>query len=464
MADPNVVTGPNSLPYDILGFPNYNTSPAVAPLISTEIVKKSFPSMINYLLPKGDASLFGLSSRMKEETALQIEHGFFAKIMIFPSFTVNGAIADTTTTSVTVYDSSQVIPNGLYKRVGTTTGGSGALTPSTTYASEIVLVTAVASGTAITVTRGIGSTAANIAGDSTFVHIGNAFADASTRPNSFLTREIRVVNYTQIFRNAWALSGTVAAIQNLLGDTNLSKSKIECSQYHAMDIEKSLFFGVRSNTAGVAGSSNAFRTMNGIISQISDGQAASLFLPGQVSSSNITVANSSKNGTPTAGDLSIDDLENWLDQTWNMSYDPASGMERVVFCGLTAHKVFNRLARLNTTYYIQNGVTEWGLQFSRIKFARGTVVLIEHPLFNTNLQWSRMAVAVDLPSISLAYMVGRKTKAEEYNQNGTAIDSAIDAAGGSLLTELTILCKNPAGCGIMLNIQKALSADTLVEH
>jgi hypothetical protein len=451
-----VVKGTQSLPYDINnGFPDFTSDTgAVAPLINTEIVKKSFPQMVNYLLPKGDASLFGLTSKMQEETALQIEHGFFAKVMVFPSFQVNGAIADGTTQAITVDDSSQVIPNGLYKRIGTD------VAPLTTYASEIVLVTAVGSSTAITVTRNVGSTGTytSIPDNSVFVHIGNAFADASVRPNSFLTKEIRVINYTQIFRNAWAISGTVAAIQNLIGDTNTSKTKVECAQYHAMDIEKSLLFGIRSNTAGVAGTSNAFRTMSGIVSQISDSQSSNLFLPGTTYSSNIVVANSAVSSTPTAGALSIDDFENWLDACVNMSYSPESGMERVIFCGKTARKVFNRLARLNGTYNIERGYTEWGLRFDRLIFTRVTVVIIEHPLLNTNAHWVKMAIAVDLSSLSLAYMIGRKTKSEEYNQNGTAVDSAVDAVGGSLLTELTILCKNPAGCGIMTNITQAVDA------
>ena len=456
-----VVTGGSTSPFGVGNFPNFNTdSGAVAPLINTEIVKKSFPSMINYLLPKGDASLFGLTSKISEETALQIEHGFFAKIMVFPSFTLSAAaVADTTTGTLTVLDSSQVIPQGLYKVVGTSS--AGVLTPTTTFSSEIVLVTAVTSGTALTVVRNIGGTAFTLAASATLVHIGNAFGDASVRPNSFLTKEIRVINYTQIFRNAWSISGTVAAIQNLLGDTNLAKSRMECSRYHAMDIEKSLFFGIRANTTIGAGNT---RTMGGIVAQIADGQSSQLFLPGQLSTANIVTANSAKSGVPTAGDLSIDDLENWIDACANMSYDPSAGMERVVFVGKQAHTVFNRLARLNSSYFIENGATQWGLRFTRIQMTRVTMILIEHPLFNTNLQWARMAVAVDINSLSLAYMVGRKTKPEEYNQQGLAVDNAIDATGGSLLTELTILCKNPAGCGVMTNIQKALDATNAVEH
>lgn len=455
-----VVTGGSTSPFGVSNFPNNQTDSGTSvPLINTEIVKKSFPAMINYLLPKGDATLFGLTAKMQEETALQIEHGFFAKIMIFPSFTVTTLVNDATTGSLVVLDSSQLVPNGLYKVVGTTSAGT--LTPQTTYASEVVLVVSITDATHVVVTRNVGTTGTytSIPANSTFVHIGNAFADASTRPNSFLTKEIRVVNYTQIFRNAWMISGTVSAIQNLLGDTNLAKSKRECSQYHAMDIEKSLIFGIKGLTG-----TGSMRTMNGIVSQITDGQAANLFLPGSTQAGNIVSANSAKSGTPTAGDLSLDDFENWVDVTVNMSYDPASGMERVMFVGKQAHNVINRLMRLNTTYYVQQGQTEWGLRFTRVKTTRAEVILIEHPLLNTNLQWARMAIAIDLPSLSLAYMVGRKTKSEEFNQAGLAVDSAIDASGGSLLTELTILCKNPAGCGMMLNIQKALSADGTVEH
>lgn len=457
---PPIIAGPTTLPYGITGFPNFNTDPgALAPAINTEIVKKSFPQAVAYLLPKGDTTLFALSSRTKEETASQIEHGFFAKVMVFPSFTINAA-ALVGATSLTAYDASQVIPNGLYKLVGTSAGGGSTLTPQVTYASEVIWVTAVA-GNTLTVTRGVGSTAAALLIDSTFVHIGNAFPNASLRPNSFLTKEVRVVNYTQIFRNAWAISGTVAAIQNLIGEANDSKSRKECAQYHAMDIEKSLFFGTRSINNGVLNTSNAFYTLNGVIAQISDGQSSNLFLPGETASGNISTANSNVSGTPTAGSLSITDFENWVDNTVNMSYSPESGMERLIFVGKSAHKVLNRLFRLNTQYQVVAGTTEWGLRFSKVKLTRCDVVIVEHPLLNTNLMWSRMMIALDVPSLCLAYMAGRKTKKEEFNQQGTAVDNGIDAVGGSLLTELTILCKNPSGCGVFTNVQKAVSADGL---
>lgn len=456
---PGSIAGSNSAggALDISGFPNFNSdSGAVAPLINTEIVKKSFPTMVQWLLPKGDATLFGMASQFKEETAQQIEHGFFAKVMIFPTFQLTEAA--TTGQTLTVADSTQALINGLYKVVGVVDTGTGTTLSSvdTTLAGEIVQVTGVTNSTTITVTRNIGGTSNAVLADNTlFVYIGNAFRDASERPNSFLTKEIRVINYTQIFRDAWAVSGTVAAIQNLIGDTNVSKSKYECAQYHAKNIEANLFWGRRSNSAGTIGTNYSSRTMNGIITQITDPQAASLFLPGSGQSSNIVTANSPVSGTPTAGALTIEDFEAWLNNMFDMTYDPMSGMERTVFVGRVAHIVINRLCRDNSEYNVERGETVWGLRFARLTLTRGDITLVEHPLLNTNPFWQTLAIAVDIPAICIAYLQGRKTKSEEYNQQGLAIDNGIDAVGGSLLSELTILNKNPSGCGVYTNIKTA---------
>lgn len=455
-----VISGPTTLPLGVAGLQNYATdSGAVAAVINTEMVKKSFPSTVAYLLPRGDSTLYTLTSKAKEETALQIEHGFNAKVMVFPQFTLS-ASALIGATSLTVYDANQVIPNGLYKLVGISTGGGATLTPRVTYASEVVLVTGV-SGNTLTVSRGVGSTAAALLEDSTFVHIGNAFGDASLRPNSFLTKAVRIINYTQTLRNTWAISGTTAAIQMAIGDDNVASSRRECMQYHAMDIEKSITFGQRSISVGVQGTSNSFRTMNGVVPQIFDTQGSDLFLPGTSGASNIVTANSLVNGSAVAGAISIVDFENAMDNTFNMSYSPESGMERLLLVGAGAHKVLNRLFRYNINYQMLNGTTEWGLSFMTVQLSRGRIAMVEHPYMNTNLFMSRMAIILDVPSLSLAYMTGRKTRAEEFGNGMLMVDNAIDAAGGSLLTELTIMCKNPSGCGVLMNLQKSVKPDGL---
>jgi hypothetical protein len=127
-----------------------------------------------------------------------------------------------------------------------------------------------------------------------------------------------------------------------------------------------------------------------------------------------------------------------------------------MFVGGTAKKVINNIGRLNGTYQMLDGQTSWGLQFSTVKIARGTFRIIEHPLFNSNPSWSKLAIAVDLSSFNLAYLGDRKTQNKEFNMNGDdAADNGIDAVGGTLTTELTTVIKNPPAFAIMTNLTAA---------
>jgi hypothetical protein len=128
----------------------------------------------------------------------------------------------------------------------------------------------------------------------------------------------------------------------------------------------------------------------------------------------------------------------------------------VLFVGGAAHKVLNNIGRLNGTYYISDGQTSYGLQFGTFKTTRGTFRIVEHPLFNTNSSWSKMAVAVDLSTFKLAYLGDRKTQNKEFNQDGMeANDNGIDAVGGTLTTELTTVIKNPPANAVLYNLTAA---------
>jgi hypothetical protein len=111
--------------------------------------------------------------------------------------------------------------------------------------------------------------------------------------------------------------------------------------------------------------------------------------------------------------------------------------------------VLNKIAQLNGTYFIQDGQTSYGLQFSTFKLTRGTFRIIEHPLFNAfgaASSYAKMGVVVDMPAFNLAYLGNRKTKAMDMmGEDGT------DAVGGTLLTELTMLIKNPQAFGWLNN-------------
>ena len=385
---------------------------------TTDFVKKSFAGMITRLMPNGSAPLFGLTSMLKDETAVQVEHGFFTKTMIFPMVNLDAAVADGAATTFTVASTANIVP-GMILRAQST--------------GECVIVNTVPSGTSITVTRGVGTVAAAaIANDVNLYQVGNAFEEGSTRPTALSIQAVRVTNYTQIFRNSWALTDTARATQVIAGDTNVSESRSECAAFHAVDMEKAIFFSQKySGTRN----SQPFRTMDGLVNQVTVNAAA-----------NVNTAGATTNYTQ---------LEALLDVCFNTVTDPKVANERVLFCGGAAKRVLNNIGRLNGTYQLVDGQTSYGLQFSSFKTSRGTFRMIEHPLFNSNTDWAKMAVAVDLSSFNLAYLGDRKTVSSEYGTSGQAIENGVDAVGGSLTTELTCLVKNPAANAIIYGLTAA---------
>ena len=388
--------------------------------ITQDLAKKSFAAMITRLMPNGTAPLFGLTALLKEETAYQFEHGYFSKTMIFPSLKLDGAIG-VGDTAITVDSTTNVLP-GMIMRVDTT--------------NENILIVSIASSTSVTVQRAVGTVPATAAADNVELWmVGNAYEEASLRPQSMIIVPSRITNYTQIFRNTWAQSKTTAATATIAGSGNVAESRQDCAAFHAADIEKALFFGQK-----FLGSRNGqpFHTMDGLISIVTQNA------PG-----NITTLGATTNWTQ---------LEAALDPAFNQMTDPKVPNMRVLFVGGAARRVIHNICRLNSTYFIQGTETSWGLQFDTLKTPRGTFNIVEHPLFNAfgaASTWAKQAIGVDLATFNMAYLQGRKTENAEFNQTGQQVDNGIDAVGGTLTTEPTCLVKNPAANVILLNFTAA---------
>lgn len=377
-----------------------------------DLAAKSFAGMITRLMPNGQAPLFGMTSMLPEETALQVEHGFFTKTMLFPSLNLDAAVANATDTTFTVASTANVLPGMLMRAQST---------------GEVIIINQVLSATQVLVGRGIGSTAAAIADNVNLYQTGNAFEESSIRPNALQINPVRITNFTQIFRNTWALSGSAQATQVIAGESTIAENRQDCAAFHAADIEKALFFGTKSQ-----GTRNGqpFRTMDGLLNIVSN----LTYYPSSYAAVNVFTAAATTNFTQ---------LEAMLDPVFNQATDPKAGNQRVLFVGGQARKVINNIGRVNATYMINNGENGYGLQFGKFNIARGSFNMVEHPLFNSNPDWAKQAVAVDLSTFRTAYLGGRKTKKEEFNVSGQAVDNGIDAVGGTLTSELTCVVKNP---------------------
>lgn len=378
----------------------------------------SFAQAITRLMPNGTAPLFGLTSLLKDETASNIEHGYFSKTMIFPSVTSTaGDLVSATTLTVNAY--TDIVPGDLILNERT---------------GEVILVTATPTTTTLTVQRAVGTTAAAAINAADVMRtVGNAFEEGSVRPSAVAIIAARYVNNTQIFRNSWAVTKTAAAIPQIAGSGYVSESKQDCAALHAMAIEKALFFGQK-----YMGTRNGqpFHTMEGIVARVN-----------AAASGNITTLGATTNWTQ---------FEAALDKTLETVTDPKGGNIRTMFVGGTARRVIHNIARLNSTYQITTNETGWGLQIDTIRTPRGTFEMIEHPLFNAYggaSMWAKMAVIADLNAFSLAYL--RKTSDAGYNAAGALVDNGVDAEGGTLTTELTCTIKNPAAFGVLYNFTAA---------
>lgn len=387
-----------------------------------DLQRKSFAAMITRLFPAGSAPLFGLTSMLKSETAVQQEHGFFTKTMIFPSITLTGAGQAAGDTTFTVVSTANVLPNMMFRHDVT---------------GENIIVNSVLSPTQLSVSRGVGTVGAQAMGASTALYmIGTGFEQSSYRPQALSIAAVRVTNLCQTFRNTWALSNSVRATQVIAGESNVAENRQDCALFHATDIEKGLFWGQK-----FVGTRNGqpFYLMDGLV--------------------NLIQTYASANITTLAATTNFTQLENALDPLFNVVADPRAPTDRVLFVGGVARRVINGIGRLNGQYQIVDGQTSFGLQFSQFKIARGRFTMIEHPLFNAfgpASTWARMGIAIDLGTFNVAYLGDRRTESKEFNMQGNvAQDNGIDAVGGTLTTELTTVLRNPSACGVLYNFTAA---------
>jgi hypothetical protein len=354
-------------------------------------------------------------------SCVAIEHGYFSKTLVFPSIKINNVGGyNSAATTITVDSTANIVAGDLLRFQST---------------GEIVRVTSVASATSLEVTRAVGQVAAAaIADDANAYYIGNAFEQASTKPTARSIKPQRIVNNTQIHRNGWVLSRTLSAVTNIIGTDEIAENKLDAAHYHGMSIENMLIFGQKSSSF-VNG--QYFTTADGIIER---------------------VRSSTSNTTTAGGTTNYTQLEAMLNGVFDtQASGQASGNSRLLICGGTAVQVLNNIGRLSGTYQIVDGQTSFGLQFSTFKTSRGKFSIIEHPMLNSNDDWKKMAIAVDMSVLRVLPLVGRDTFHEQYGRGGQLADSVQDAVGGVYTTENTVELTNPSAFAVIYGLTSGVA-------
>ena len=384
------------------GIFNANMNPA-------ELNTKSFAGTILRQFPNGSAPLFALSSQSGKAKAKASTHGYFSKTLSFIK-TTSSAGDLVSATSLALVSTAGMTANMVLQNTRT---------------RENILITAVTDPTHIAVTRGFGRVvaAALNAGDN-LIQVGTAFMEGSNRPTARQLATVYIPNYTQIFRNAWGLTDTARASLAEAGYSNIAESRKDCSMFHSIDAESAILFGQpKMDTTGA----QPMHATQGIIDAIY-----------QYAPNNINAA---------AATTNYDQLVALVEEAWTYSTDASNPKMRAGFCDSTAMKVMHQIARLSAMVEVMQSETSFGMQFTKFKFYKGEINLIEHPLMN-GLQTAATGnmLVMDLPALKLAYMDGRDTTAEEYGAGGKAVENGVDGVGGSLTSEFAVELINPYSC------------------
>jgi hypothetical protein len=319
----------------------------------------------------------------------------------------------------------QDIVPGMLARVQAAYGGSS---QQHTAMAEIIYISQVVDSTHIVVIRGFaGTTAAAIPTSTQMQVIGSAHEHGSVAPLSKAISPTYATNYTQIFRDSWDVTRTLSQTALYAGYDSESDNKKDCVHFHMYGVEAAAIFGKKGATTR---NGKPLLTADGIESLIQQNAPTNLWEAGATT----TFAQLEAMAEPT-----LDTVTNGMD-----------GNDRVVFCGSTALSVINGIGRLNGTNMQDVKTNSFGLRYKSFRTTRGEFQLVEHPLFNTNSEWKKMALIMDLSAFDFVYLGGQETTEKPiHTENGT------DATGGVLTTELTFVLSNPESCGIIYNLRAA---------
>lgn len=369
-----------------------------------ELNARSFASQILRRYPNGSAPMFALTSQTGRSRAKTSTHGYFTKTLSFTTITLAAGvlIGDV---AMTVPTTAGIVVGQLFYNTRT---------------KENVRTSAITSGTVLGIQRAFGriAAAAMDIGD-VLIPVGTAYEEGSLRPVAKRLTTTYVPNYTQIFRNAWALTATARASLQEMGISNIAENRQDCAMFHSIDIESAIIWGQPvMDTSGNA----PVHATQGVLDAMR-----------QYAPSNITAA---------AATTSYDQLIAMFEPAFEYSTNLGDSRTRVAFTDKVASRVINAIALKSGQVNFVNTQTSFGMKFTQFNFGRGTINMVEHPLLNGLGQTGSMLV-MDMPSLKLAYMEGRDTVPENYGVDGKSADNGQDAVGGSLTTELAVELINP---------------------
>ena len=356
---------------------------------------KNYRELFTLLEPNGNAPLNALLAMGSSEPTDDPEYKNFRDELPERTLKVNGAVASTSTTSITIdaADDNKFAVKGAI------------IVNSET--SEVMHATADTTGTTLTVTRNIGGTSHQIADNAIFFIAGFAAAEGDTSPTAISFDASVVSNFTQIFRTAFQVSNTLQSTFLRTGD-KLDEAMTKALKLHMSDIERAMFFGSKHEANGSTAQPTRF----------TGGLLNSLTNVVDIATQNATY------GGSNAGTMTEDGFDSLLINT----VFKFGSKQKIAFVGET---VANHLQQYGKDRWQPTAVEgAYGVNLTRYATFAGDLMVHLHPQFRQLPHMKTAMVIIDFPYLVYRYLEGRDTQLLENRQ---AVDA--DSVKHEYLTE-----------------------------
>lgn len=356
---------------------------------------KNYRELFTLLEPNGNAPLNAMLAMGSSEPTDDPEYKNFRDELPDRTLTVNGAIASTSTASITIDaadDNKFAIKGAII--INQTTG-------------EVMQATADTTATTLAVTRNIGGTSHQIADDAVLFIGGYAAAEGDTSPTAISFDATVVSNYTQIFRTAFQVSNTLQSTHLRTGD-KMDESMTKALKLHMSDIERAMFFGRKVETNGTT--SSPTRYTGGLTNSLT----------------NVVdiVSSYASHGGSAAGQMTEAGFDSLLISTI-FKY---GSKQKIAFVGETVAATLQAIGKDRWKPTAVEGA--YGVNLTQYSTFAGDLMIHLHPQFRQLDHMKTAMVIVDFPYLVYRYLEGRDTSLLENRQ---AVDA--DSVKHEYLTE-----------------------------
>jgi hypothetical protein len=337
---------------------------------STDFRPTNYRELFTLLEPNGSAPLQALLSMTGTETTDDPKYNHYRDELPDRKMVVNGAVASTSTTAVAVVasndDTNFVVPGAIIVNVDT---------------GEVMRTTA-RSGDNITVERNIGGTSHQIADAANLIIGGFADIEGGSAPTAISFDPTMDFNYTQIFKTAVQVTGTLQNTYLRTGDKE-QEQLTKALKMHMSDIERAMFFGKRAEVNGSTASPLRFTGgLRNSITGVTDGASYG-------ASSNVIT-------------------EKEFDRLLIENIFAYGGNEKVAFCGA---RVISNLMEIGKNRWQPTQIDNaYGVSLSRYTTYAGDLLVYMHPMFRQIPTMDKEMIILDMSEIKYRCMQGRDTQ------------------------------------------------------